>query len=93
MKEKQVAVSRRKYNATFKEEELVIEALWLALGTRTAAQGLMVHSYQGGQYAGNTFRRLLDRHKVRQSMSRGDNAFMESGSRPLQDPSAQGRCL
>src|SRR3546814_13519189 len=36
----------------------------------------------GGQYAGRIFRRLIDKHKLLQSMSRADdpydNAFMES---------------
>ncbi|GAA4439813.1 hypothetical protein GCM10023188_36400 [Pontibacter saemangeumensis] len=64
------------------QEELVVAALRQALGTRTVAQGVIMHSDRGGQYAGKSFRRLLDRRRVRQSMSRAgnayDNAFMES---------------
>lgn len=67
---------------THMQEELVIEALSKALGTKTVAKGMIVHSDRGGQYAGRVFRKLLDKHKVRQSMSRADNAydnaFMES---------------
>jgi len=67
---------------THMQEELVIEALRQALGTRTVARGMVAHSDRGGQYAGKGFRRLLDKHKMRQSMSRADNAcdnaFMES---------------
>ncbi|TXK50055.1 IS3 family transposase [Pontibacter qinzhouensis] len=64
------------------QEELVVEALRRALATRTVAPGMLVHSDRGGQYAGKAFRRLLDKHKTCQSMSRADNAydnaFMES---------------
>ena len=64
------------------QEGLVVEALTKALGTRNVAKGLMVHSDQGGQYAGGSFRKLLDKHKLRQSMSRAgnvyDNIFMEA---------------
>ena len=63
-------------------EALVVEALKKALNTRRIAKGLIVHSDQGGQYAGGSFRKLLDRNGVRQSMSRAenvyDNAFMEA---------------
>ena len=64
------------------QEELVVEALRRALSVRAVAQGMIAHSDRGGQYAGKAFRRLLDKHKIRQSMSRADNAydnaFMES---------------
>lgn len=64
------------------QEELVIEALRQALATRSVSQGMIAHSDRGGQYAGKAFRRLLDKNKMRQSMSRADNAydnaFMES---------------
>jgi putative transposase len=69
------------------QEESVVAALRQALTTRSASQGMIAHSDRGGQYAGKVFRKLLDKHKVRQSMSRADNAydnaFMESCSRPL----------
>lgn len=64
------------------QEELVVEALRRALSIRTVIEGMIAHSDRGGQYAGKVFRRLLDKHKIRQSMSRADNAydnaFMES---------------
>jgi putative transposase len=68
-------------------EELVIEALRQALSTRSVVQGMIAPSDRGGQYAGKVFRRLLDKHQIRQSLSRTDNAcdnaFRESCSRPL----------
>ena len=64
------------------QEELVVAALGQALSTRTVAQGMIAHSDRGGQYAGKVFRKLLDKRKIHQSMSRADNAydnaFMES---------------
>ncbi len=63
-------------------EELVLEALQKALFRRKPAQGMVLHSDRGGQYAGRRFRYALGRHQLRQSMSRADdpydNAFMES---------------
>lgn len=63
-------------------EELVIQAFKKAWSNRSAAEGLIIHSDQGGQYAGNIFRRLITGHQVVQSMSDAanpyDNAFMES---------------
>lgn len=64
------------------EEVLIIQALTKALGWREPAAGLIVHSDRGGQYVGNQFRKLLDKHDCLQSMSRADdaydNAFAES---------------
>lgn len=63
-------------------EELVIEALQKALQSRKVNEGLLLHSDRGGQYAGTKFRRLMEKKKMAQSMSRADNAydnaFMES---------------
>lgn len=63
-------------------EELVSASLQQALNTRQPAHGLIVHSDRGGQYAGSSFRSLLNKRKILQSMSRADNpydnAFMES---------------
>lgn len=63
-------------------EELVIAAVQKALKSRVAKQGLILHSDQGGQYAGTKFRAILTARKLLQSMSRADNpydnAFMES---------------
>ena len=64
------------------KEELVIAAFKKAYQSRSAKEGLIIHSDRGGQYAGNAFRKLMDGKKVIQSMSRADNAydnaFMES---------------
>lgn len=63
-------------------EELVIEAFVKSWNGRRAAKGLIIHSDQGGQYAGKKFRKLLTGHFSLQSMSGVanpyDNAFMES---------------
>jgi transposase InsO family protein len=63
-------------------EELVITALKMAIQSRLVAAGLILHSDRAGQYAAAGFRKLLQKPKIQQSMSRADdpydNAFMES---------------
>ncbi|HMR20433.1 MAG TPA: IS3 family transposase, partial [Sphingobacterium sp.] len=63
-------------------EELVIEALKIALNQRPARRHMIIHTDRGGQYAGNIFRKILTGNRLLQSMSRSDNpydnAFMES---------------
>lgn len=64
-------------------EELVIGALNKALNSSSLnPEGLIVHSDRGGQYAGGEFRRLLQKKRILQSMSRADdpydNAYAES---------------
>jgi len=63
-------------------EEVVIIALQKALQVRSIKPGLIVHSDRGGRYAGGRFRKLLEKRKMKQSMSRAsnpyDNAFIES---------------
>ncbi len=63
-------------------EELIIAAFKKAYQSRSAQEGLIIHSDRGGQYAGNTFRKVISNKKCLQSMSRADNpydnAFMES---------------
>ncbi len=63
-------------------EELVLDPLHQAIRSRQPAPGLVHHSDRGGQYAGRTYRGVLRRAAMRQSMSRAancyDNAFMES---------------
>ena len=63
-------------------EPLVIAALNQAIRKRQPAIGLIHHTDRGGQYAGKKHRKILDRAKMSQSMSRAgdcyDNAFMES---------------
>ena len=64
------------------QESLITTAFKKALRMRKPSKGLIVHSDRGGQYASNNFRKLIDDHKLLQSMSRADNpydnAFMES---------------
>lgn len=63
-------------------EELVLDALRMALLRRKAPRGILHHSDRGGQYAGKAYRRLLRDHGIRCSMSRKgdcwDNAVVES---------------
>lgn len=64
------------------EESLVMKALRMSIKTRQPPQGLIHHTDRGGQYAGKKYRKILERAKMSQSMSRAgdcyDNAFMES---------------
>lgn len=63
-------------------EDLVIQALRMALQQGATTEGTIHHSDRGGQYAGSKYRKMLRRAGMRQSMSRArncyDNAFMES---------------
>jgi transposase InsO family protein len=63
-------------------ESLVFTALHQAIGERQPRAGLIHHTDRGGQYAGQAYRRVLQRAGMRQSMSCADNvydnAFMES---------------
>ena len=63
-------------------DELVIAALKQAVGRRKVDAGLIFHSDQGSQFAGNACRKLLEDHHVKPSMSRKgdcyDNAITES---------------
>jgi len=56
-------------------ESLVIDSLKKAIGNRRINEGLILHTDRGGQYAGNAFRKLLDKHHVQQSMSDADNPY------------------
>lgn len=64
------------------QESLVIAALRKAIAARQPRPGMIHHSDRGGQYAGATYRGMLARAAMLQSMSRAadcyDNAFMES---------------
>lgn len=64
------------------KEELVIDALKIAIAARQPAPQLIHHTDRGGQYASKKYRAILTRAQMRQSMSRAgdcyDNAFMES---------------
>lgn len=62
--------------------ELVEKALTMAVVARHPGPGLIHHSDRGSQYTSETYRALLDRHQIRQSVSRPgncwDNAVAES---------------
>jgi len=64
------------------KEPLVLAALRSAIAFRQPGVDLIHHTDRGGQYAGKEYRRILERARMRQSMSRADNcydnAFMES---------------
>lgn len=68
--------------ATRLKQQLVIDAVKMAITRRSPAPGLILHSDRGSQYTCGAFRRLLTRHGIRQSMSRSgdcyDNAPTES---------------
>ena len=61
---------------------LCVDALVMALQRRRPEPGLIHHSDRGVQYAAEPYRRVLERHDIKQSMSRRgnclDNAPMES---------------
>lgn len=61
---------------------LVSEAFKKVVKKRCPQPGLIVHSDGGSQYTAASFRKMLDRQKCRQSMTRKDNhydnAFIES---------------
>lgn len=63
-------------------QDLVINALQRAVWRRKITDGLIFHSDRGSQYAGKTFRDMLSKYRMIQSMSGSgncyDNAIMES---------------
>jgi transposase InsO family protein len=69
------------------QDELVMNALKMALFRRKIASGLLLHSDRGSQYASDAMQRLLVRHGIECSMSRKgncwDNAVAESFFRSL----------
>jgi transposase InsO family protein len=64
------------------QETLVLGVLRSAIRCRQPKPGLIHHTDRGGQYAASSYRGVLDRAGIVQSMSRADdcydNAFMES---------------
>ena len=56
-------------------QKLVISALQKAIGKGLVKAGAIVHSDCGSQYASNGFRRLLQAHGFRQSMSGKGNCY------------------
>jgi len=67
---------------THMREELILEALDMALSNRMVKEGLLLHSDRGVQYRGNTYQEALEANGIVCSMSRKgncwDNAVMES---------------
>uniref|UniRef100_UPI0003735E18 IS3 family transposase n=1 Tax=Gilvimarinus chinensis TaxID=396005 RepID=UPI0003735E18 len=63
-------------------EQLITQAMQMAIDAREAAPGLIVHSDRGTQYRSNSYVSFLERHGITRSMSRKgncwDNAVMES---------------
>ena len=68
-------------------QELVIQALYMAIKQRKPSWGLLLHSDRGSQYASDYYQILLARNGILCSMSRKgncwDNAVMESFYRTL----------
>lgn len=64
------------------DQQLVLDALRMAITQRCPEPGLIHHSDQGQQYAGAAYRAMLEAHSIIQSMSRKgnclDNAVAES---------------
>lgn len=58
--------------------QLVCDALRMAIWQRRPAVGLIHHSDRGVQYASHEFRRLLEEHQFRGSMSRKGNCWDNS---------------
>lgn len=56
-------------------EELVIQALRMALYRRKITSSVLVHSDRGSQYASNAYQNLLKENGIRCSMSRKDNCW------------------
>jgi len=77
--------SRRVIGWSFRETleaELVTSALDMALGARDVEPGLICHSDRGSQYGSADIQAMIDRYRMRGSMSRKgncwDNAVVES---------------
>jgi putative transposase len=68
--------------ASHREESLVEEALWMALGRRKPVEELLHHSDRGSQYTSLAYQSVLAQFHIQVSMSRKgdcyDNAMMES---------------
>jgi len=62
--------------------DLVNDAMLMAIWKRKPAKGLLFHSDRGSQYASDSYRKILETHGVKASMSRKgdcwDNAVAES---------------
>jgi transposase InsO family protein len=75
--------------------ELVMRALMMAILRRRPPRGVLVHSDRGVQYGSRAFRRVLNAHGMRQSMSRKgdcwDNACAEVFFKSLKTELVQGQ--
>lgn len=56
-------------------QQLVLDALQMAIDRRSPGKGLIVHSDQGQQYNGALYKALLAQHGMVQSMSRRGNCY------------------
>jgi len=65
------------------EEHLIIRAFDQATTLRHPQPGLIVHSDQGGQYFGKTFRKRLEKWACRQSMAEKDNPYQNAHAESL----------
>ena len=66
--------------------ELIMAAFKKALQSRSAKQGMIVHSDRGGGYAGNRFRKLIMDKKLQQRISRADNPYDDAFIEPCFSP-------
>lgn len=57
------------------QQDLVLQALAMAIGHRSPARGLVHHTDQRRRYAGDTYQSLLARHGIVPSMSRKGNCY------------------
>ena len=65
------------------EESLLIRAFDQATTLRRPQPGLIIHSDQGGQYFGKTFRKRLDKWKCEQSMAEKENPYQNAHAESL----------
>jgi len=57
------------------QQDLVLQALTMAISHRSPARGLLHHTDQGRQYAGDSYQELLARRGIVPSMSRKGNCY------------------
>lgn len=83
--------------ANHMRSELVADALKQALASRSTSHGIMFHSDRGSQYGAAAYRKLLETHGMRQSMSARanpyHNAWTESFMGTLKSEMLQDGCF
>lgn len=57
------------------EQSIVLTSIKQVIRHRAPKEGFIAHSDGGGQYGGHEFRKLLNVHQFRQSMTRKDNHY------------------